>query len=96
MTLSPKGKFRMWHAAILAVVFLILSGTQSSQSSFPWLWEAVNMLGRIGLGLFALYYGGYKQFVHTRTHELPKELRDERENYLIIAAAIVIGCALIG
>lgn len=85
----------MWQAGLVALVFLFLSGSQSITSDYPWAWETINVVGKIGLGLISLYYGG-RLIVHTRTHNLDSISRANRENHLIIAIALVVGCAIIG
>jgi len=86
---SPKGKYRMWHVGLIALIFLGLSASQSGASSYIWLWEAIHSIGRIGLAVFAFYYA-VRSIVHTRTHELTIKDRANRELYLIIALGIVL------
>lgn len=87
---SPKGSFRMWHTGVIAIIFMTLASYQSaSASSYVWLWENVNILGKLGLGATALYYMSLP-LVHTRTHLLIAQDKHVRENVLIIATALVI------
>lgn len=86
---SPKGRFRMWHFGLLALVFMGLSANQSAVTEYVWLWETINLLGKIGLGVTALYYGG-KELTHSRTHELEGQEKRNREIALLITWGLVL------
>ena len=86
---SPKGEFRMWHFALVGVLFMGFSASQGVAGPYVWFWETIAFIGRVGAGA-ALAYWGARHFIHTRTHELSEEQRFVRENFWIVGWCVIV------
>lgn len=86
-----KEKIRMWKWALIALAVMglvfVLNGGQ-------WLTYIINSIAKAAIGLTLLYYAN-RSLLHSRTHELDAIEQNKRENHLVIAAGIIIGCSLI-
>ena len=94
MKCSPKGKYRMWHFAVIGAVFLGFAAMNPISAQYAWLWETVQTIGKAGAGLAIMYWAG-RAFLHTRTHELPKEEQWKRENILLLGLSLVVASSLL-
>ena len=91
---SPKGRFRLENTACIAIVALVGVYFVDSFILDGWFRQMFLQMAKAALMSCVFYWVVQREVLHNRTHELTDEQRAVRENYLLIAHAVVIGCSV--
>ena len=92
-TISPKGKFRSWQLLALAIATAVIAFSINSPMTAGWGSQSIIQFAKASAAN-AFLYGVFRVFLHQRTHELPDKEKYTRQNWLILAHAVVTGCVL--